>query len=107
VKPSPAAIAHLEQVVAYINDPSKAPHDSPPQPPNMGVAEEVFGLGWRMLAVILDRLMTGEVHQKPAPLAVLGACDVADMALDGSLTPDKLAEVLRMYGWKGDSDAGT
>jgi hypothetical protein len=100
---SDAAYAHMEQVIAYVKDPAQAPHRNPPRAPNEEVAREVFQITHGILAVLLDRLMTGGVHvEKPDPLAVLGACDLADMALEGSLTEDKMDEVLRMYGWKGD-----
>ena len=104
---SEAAIAHMEQLVAYHKDPTKAPHNNPPRPPSQEVAWELTASMAQIMAVLLDRMLTGEIHpDNPCPEAVLAAGELMEKSLDGNLTPSDCEAVARRFGWKGDSDAG-
>ena len=100
-KGSPAAIAYLEQRIAYDKDPNRGPN--PPKPPNAEVAQELTLSLAQMMATLLDRILTGETHiDNPCPEAILATAEMMDRAVDGTLTPDECGEVLRRFGWKGE-----
>ena len=107
-KGSPAAIAYLEQRIAYFRDPTQAPHEDPPKPPSAEVAYEIVVAGAQISAILLDYKLTGEMHpDNPCPEAILAAGEMMDKALDGELTYSDCEDVARRFGWKGESDAGT
>ena len=104
---SVAAVAHLEQLFAYLNDPAQAPHKNPPQPPTPEVGYEIMASANKVMAVMLDRLLTGEVHMNPCPEAILAAAEMADRAIDGKLVPGECLEIARRFGWKGGDGGNT
>lgn len=76
---SPATLAHVEQFVAYYNDPAMAPHEHPPAPPTPEVACELTASIAQLIAIVLDYQETGELHaDNPSVQAKLAAADLID-----------------------------
>jgi hypothetical protein len=80
-KASPAAIAHLEQVMSYYSDPSQAPHDNPPKPPTADIAIELTASIAQLVAIAIDFERTGEIHMEPSVEARMTAAEMVDKRL--------------------------
>lgn len=72
---SSGAIAYLEQLVAYRNDASKAPHDNPPVP-TPDISNELAAIVAQIMAMAVDFERTGQMHEDPSVAARLAAVDL-------------------------------
>jgi hypothetical protein len=75
VKGNPALLAYLEQLQAYYEDPSVAPHNNPPRPPTQEMAIDLAAASAQILAIYFDYQATGEVHMQPSVQAQLTAAE--------------------------------
>jgi hypothetical protein len=80
---SPAVIAHLEQLNAYYDDPTAAPHTDPPPPPSPEVAAELCAATAQLLAYIIEYRRSGQLpDREPSVQTRLDVADLLDRYLE-------------------------
>ena len=57
-----AALAHMERLKAYYDDPAAAPHENPPTPPTPEIACELTASIAQLVAIAIDFERTGQVN---------------------------------------------
>ena len=79
---SPAALAHMERLKAYYDDPAAAPHENPPTPPTPEIACELTASIAQLVAIAIDFERTGQVNMEPSMEAKMTAAALIDERLD-------------------------
>ena len=79
---NPAVVAYIEQVVAYLQDPTAAPHDDPPKPPTPEIGMDVAAECAKLMALFMDVHRTGklpeDVSADPSPESRLAVAELMD-----------------------------